>query len=191
MKFGTTLIAMTLAGLATAISTNTSADEAPDTMNRPWGMESPAGVAVVDNPVYSKACGGSCHMVYPPGLLPAQSWERLMTTLDDHFGVKLTPSRDETAAIFRYLLNNAAGRVDYTVSNAIVLGFSGVPLRITDLPYFRGKHQEVASSAASGSLADCRACHSRAEQGSFAKQEIVDDQMLKRAVPRNEQQTQP
>jgi hypothetical protein len=131
-------------------------------------------VPVVDNAVYSEACGGSCHMVSPPGLLPAQSWERVLLSLDDHFGKKIELSRSQTKELFRYLLNNAAGRVDFAVSNAIVLGFSGVPLRITELPYFQSKHQGVASTAKSGSLSDCRACHSRAEQGSFAKKEIIE-----------------
>jgi hypothetical protein len=129
---------------------------------------------MVDNTVYSEACGGSCHMVYPPGLLPAQSWERVLLSLDDHFGKKIELSRSQTKELFRYLLNNAAGRVDFAVSNAIVLGFSGVPLRITELPYFQSKHQGVASTATSNTLADCRACHSHAEQGSFVKQEIID-----------------
>jgi len=40
------------------------------------------------------------------------------------------------------------------------------------LPYFKSKHRGVAT--ASASLADCRACHRRAEQGSFAKQEIIE-----------------
>ena len=42
-------------------------------------------VAAVENPLYQEECG-SCHMAYPPGLLPGRSWEKLMTGLADHFG---------------------------------------------------------------------------------------------------------
>jgi hypothetical protein len=142
MKLGTTLIAMTLAGLVTTFSTQTIADERPNPLDKPWGVDAPPGVPPVDNAVYSKACGGVCHMVYPPGLLPPQSWERVLTSLDDHFGQTVSLSRSETVALFKYLLNNAAGRVDYSVSNAIVLGFSGAPLRITELPIFAALTRE-------------------------------------------------
>jgi hypothetical protein len=29
---------------------------------------------------------GSCHLAYPPGLLPAASWQRIMIRLEGHFG---------------------------------------------------------------------------------------------------------
>ena len=29
---------------------------------------------------------GSCHLAYPPELLPASSWRRIMAGLDRHFG---------------------------------------------------------------------------------------------------------
>ena len=35
------------------------------------------GVKTVTNPVYVEECG-SCHMAYPPGLLPALSWQKIM-----------------------------------------------------------------------------------------------------------------
>ena len=42
-------------------------------------------VAAIANPVYKEECG-SCHMAYPPGLLPARSWTKVMSGLDNHFG---------------------------------------------------------------------------------------------------------
>ena len=41
-------------------------------------------VAPLD-PTYREECG-ACHMAYPPVLLPAASWDRIMSGLDDHFG---------------------------------------------------------------------------------------------------------
>ena len=36
------------------------------------------GVAPVTNALYAEECG-SCHFAYPPGLLPASSWQQVMT----------------------------------------------------------------------------------------------------------------
>ena len=36
-------------------------------------------------PAYVRECG-DCHVAYPPGLLPATSWRRLMAGLDRHYG---------------------------------------------------------------------------------------------------------
>ena len=37
------------------------------------------------NATYRDECG-SCHVAYPPGLLPAVSWQRLMSDLPRHYG---------------------------------------------------------------------------------------------------------
>jgi mono/diheme cytochrome c family protein len=34
-------------------------------------------------PLYKQECA-ACHMAYPPGLLPARSWTRIMSGLDKH-----------------------------------------------------------------------------------------------------------
>ena len=36
-------------------------------------------------PAYTQECA-SCHTAYPPGLLPAPSWRRLLNNLPRHFG---------------------------------------------------------------------------------------------------------
>ena len=36
-------------------------------------------------PKYQQECA-ACHLAYPPGLLPAASWQRLMSNLPRHFG---------------------------------------------------------------------------------------------------------
>ena len=43
------------------------------------------GVAPIHSPIYQEECA-SCHMAYPPGLLPARSWEKIMAGLESHFG---------------------------------------------------------------------------------------------------------
>ena len=65
------------------------------------------GVAAVSNPQYSEECG-SCHMAYPPGLLPAQSWQKLMGGLADHFGDNAELDAGLHNQIAQYLTDNSA-----------------------------------------------------------------------------------
>ena len=69
-------------------------------------------VAAVENPAYKEECG-SCHMAYPPGLLPARSWTRMMAGLEDHFGDDADLDQDTYTAISRILVENSADHSDY------------------------------------------------------------------------------
>ncbi len=142
----------------------------------PWGVRARPGVAPVENALYREECG-SCHMAYPPGLLPALSWERIMATLDDHFGENAELDEETRARLLNYLLDHSAGRIDYRLSNRLVRGLRQVPLRITDLPYFRHEHREIPPRLVTGnprvrSFSNCNACHLHAEQGFFGEHDI-------------------
>ncbi|WP_068113294.1 diheme cytochrome c [Tropicimonas marinistellae] len=103
----------------------------------------------------------ACHMVYPAGFLPPQSWKVMMGTLDDHFGEDAGLYGETRAEIEAYLVANA-GR-DRSKGSA-------VPLRISDLPWFRHEHEEEVSKRQfekAKSWANCNACHKQAEQGIF------------------------
>ena len=121
----------------------------------------------------------ACHMAYPAGLLPARSWQRMMATLEQHFGEDASLSPEETAAITRYLVGHAA---DSSYANERMrrissgIASNAAPLRFTETRYFGYLHDEVPASvwkrAKIGSRANCIACHTRAETGSFAEREI-------------------
>ncbi len=148
-----------------------SASTDEEAFSAPWGSNSKPGVEPVTDESYRQECG-SCHMAYPPGLLPAHSWERLMTTLDDHFGKNVEIPKKHWKTIINYLLNSAAGRVDYQVSNQMIRNIKGIPVRISELPYFRHRHQDIPEHLVSGnpevrSFSNCSACHAQAEQGLF------------------------
>ena len=68
-----------------------------------------SGVAPVTNPVYKEECG-SCHMAYPPGLLPAISWQKVMAGLEDHFGDNAELDTATRQTISDFLLNDSADR---------------------------------------------------------------------------------
>ncbi len=134
-------------------------------------------VAPVSNDQYRQECA-SCHMAYPPGLLPAASWTRLMGQLADHFGDNAELPADTAKALTDYLVANAADRSDYRRSLRVTRSVgNNAPLRITEIPYIKSKHHEIPArliktNAKVGSLSNCSACHRQAESGSFSEREI-------------------
>lgn len=137
-----------------------------------------ADVAPVRDARYARECG-SCHFAYPPGLLPARSWQKLMGNLADHFGDNAELPQEDAAAITDYLVKNAADRSNYRRSVKIDDSLSArqMPVRITQVPYIVSKHREiparlVADNPKVRSLSQCAACHTKAEAGSFSESEI-------------------
>ena len=136
-------------------------------------------VAAVENPIYKEECG-SCHMAYPPGLLPGRSWEKMMTTLDDHFGENAELDSATAAELTRFLVDNCADAVPNSRRSRKIsrdLPNESAPLRITELAYFSHEHREIpdrliATNPEVGSLSNCNACHQKAELGSFREREI-------------------
>ncbi len=112
------------------------------------------------NEKWAAECG-SCHIAYPPQLLPAASWRRIMAGLDRHFGSDASLDAASAAEIGAFLERNAGsgkrGR--------------GEPLRITESRWFLHKHDEVRASAWKNpqvkSAANCGACHLGAARGDF------------------------
>ena len=115
------------------------------------------------NAAWKQECS-SCHVAYPPGLLPQASWRRIMAGLDQHFGENAGLPPQTATEISTFLAKNAAdaGRPEQG---------SAAPLRITGSPWFRREHGEVGPAVwqrkAVGSPANCAACHRQAEQGVF------------------------
>lgn len=123
--------------------------------------------------IYRTECG-ACHLAYPAKLLPAVSWTRIMTQLDDHFGENAEVDAEASAAITKYLMSNAGaegrGMLKHIPSPA--------PTRITDLPYFERKHDEVPDRLVTanpdvGSFSNCIACHEGAVNGDFDEDRIT------------------
>lgn len=118
-------------------------------------------------PAYAQECSG-CHPAYPPGLLPAASWQRLMANLPRHFGTDASLDPAMTKSLASWLLANAgSGRR---------ASESAPDDRITRSAWFVRKHDEVSAAVwkrpAVKSAANCAACHPRAEQGAFNEHDI-------------------
>src|SRR5690349_20018894 len=119
----------------------------------------------IDNKTYQSEYG-SCHVAYPPALLPARSWLAIIDGLDRHFGANAAIDA-KTATELRAYLSENAGR-DRAGARPV--------LRITETAWFKREHREVPASvwtrASVKSAANCGACHRGAENGSFNESSI-------------------
>jgi hypothetical protein len=119
-------------------------------------------------PAYTQECA-SCHTAFPPGMLPARSWQRLMTGLDKHYGADASLDAVTVQQIDTWLQAHAGTykRVRDEPPQD----------RITRSAWFERKHREVDPSvwklASVQSAVNCAACHTGADRGDF------DDDRLK------------
>ncbi|MBK8070844.1 MAG: diheme cytochrome c [Ramlibacter sp.] len=113
-------------------------------------------------PRYQQECA-ACHLAYPPGLLPAASWQRLMSGLDKHYGTDASLDEASVRQINGWLQSHAGTykRVNEEPPQD----------RITRSAWFERKHLKVAPEvwkrASVRSAANCVACHSGADKGDY------------------------
>ncbi|MGH7124608.1 MAG: hypothetical protein ACREFI_09565 [Stellaceae bacterium] len=108
----------------------------------------------------------ACHIAYPAQMLPARSWQRLMSDLGHHFGEDASVSDQDRAAITAYLTTHAAdGLAGGREGQRFLRGLSpsATPLKITDTPWWRHRHSEISPSRFNDprvkTAANCGACH--------------------------------
>lgn len=109
-------------------------------------------------PAYKQECSG-CHVAYAPSMLPAPSWQRIMSNLNHHFGTDASLGSAEVKQISAWLAQSAGTREAPPED------------RITRSAWFVRKHDEVPAAtwkrASIKSASNCAACHTRADQGDF------------------------
>ena len=132
------------------------------------------GVIPVDNEFYSEECG-SCHFAYQPGLMPARSWQKIMTTLDDHFGDNAELETEEQQILMDYLIYNSAESSIYRHSTNVdkSIGWNQIPLRIAEIPYISFQHDDfmddmIEHNPQIKSRSYCNDCHTKAKDGIYA-----------------------
>ncbi len=119
------------------------------------------------NAKFQQECS-ACHIAYAPGLLPAESWRKVMAGLDKHFGTDASLDSQDNKEITAFLMGNASNRWSASTS----------PLRISESAWFKRKHDshEIDPAAWKNpkvkSPANCGACHPRAEHGDFNEHDI-------------------
>lgn len=111
---------------------------------------------------------GSCHVAFPPRLLPAASWRAMMAGLDKHFGSDASLDEKSAREIGAFLEKNA-GRNRHATSGEPIL-------RITETRWFQREHDEVSDRTWKNpkvkSAANCAACHMEAESGNYSEHGI-------------------
>jgi len=123
-------------------------------------------VYTVSDPAYQAECA-SCHVAYPPRLLPARSWRALMSGLDKHFGTDASLDPQTAARITSFLEQNAGHDRAPTQPPA---------LRISETRWFVHEHDEVPARVWKNpkvkSAANCTACHVNADKGDYSEHSI-------------------
>lgn len=126
----------------------------------------------LSNKAWQQECA-SCHVAYPPGLLPKASWRRMMSGLDKHFGEDASLDPATQADILKFLEANAANSSSKVLRR---MAANEAPLRITETRWFKHEHDEVPRATwarkSVGSAANCAACHRQAEQGNYNEDSI-------------------
>ena len=111
---------------------------------------------------YTQECA-ACHTAYPPGMLPARSWQRVMNGLDKHYGTDASLDAATVTQLSQWLQTNSGTykRVNEEPPQD----------RITRSAWFERKHRNIDAAvwkqASVKSAANCAACHTGTNQGQF------------------------
>lgn len=126
---------------------------------------------------YRQECG-SCHLAYPPGLLPARSWNLLLEGLGEHFGENAKVDDATKAALQQWLASRSAETDGGKRGRKLLASLGGqAPLRLTEVPWWTRKHHELKRGtferAGVGGRHRCEACHGRdAEAWTFDEHRV-------------------
>ncbi|MDX8381397.1 MAG: hypothetical protein R8M14_04725 [Ghiorsea sp.] len=122
---------------------------------------------------YEQSCAG-CHMLYAPSTLPARSWKKLMSGLNNHFGDEAEVEPKVNQEVSAYLQANAADKVEngYAQPMLNLLKDDDTPLRISGTRFFRLTHDLLRPEMVEGNpdvktMARCEVCHAEAKEGRF------------------------
>lgn len=111
---------------------------------------------------YAPECG-ACHTAYPPGLLPARSWQRVMDGLARHYGTDASLDPKTVQEIAGWLQAHAGTYKRVTEEPP--------QDRITRSAWFERKHRKVEPAVwqlpSVKTAANCGACHGDADRGRF------------------------
>jgi Dihaem cytochrome c len=127
------------------------------------GDEGRRGSRVPLHPKYAAECS-ACHIAYPPGMLPAASWQRVMSGLDKHYGTDASLEPETVKALSAWLGDHAGS------------GSAPAEDRITQTRWFVREHDEIPAAtwkrASIKSASNCAACHQDAAKGNFSEHSV-------------------
>lgn len=135
-------------------------------------------------PAFQSECA-SCHLAFPPQLLAADAWQRVMASLDKHYGDNATLDEKTRRTLEDFLVRNAGkhskvgagGTASAGTAATMETAGPGELPRITTGSWFKRKHHEVRQTdwrhPKVKTPANCAACHTKAAEGSYREREIV------------------
>ena len=110
---------------------------------------------------YGQECA-ACHVAYPPALLPADAWLRIMAGLSRHYGADASLDAAQVQHIGAWLTRHAG---TYKKVRA-----APPEDRITRADWFVREHKKVlpaTNGQGARSSAQCQHCHAQADLGLF------------------------
>ncbi len=137
-----------------------------------WSVCSGVSASEYERPVnlldaYKQECS-ACHTAYSPAMLPAASWQRIMSGLERHYGVDASLDSKTVTEVSQWLSAHAGTSRKVTTAPP--------QDRITRSAWFERKHREVSDGvwkrASVRSPAQCAACHTRADQGDYDEDHV-------------------
>ncbi|MCF6206559.1 MAG: cytochrome b/b6 domain-containing protein [Sulfurovum sp.] len=123
---------------------------------------------------------GSCHMIYPPNLLPKKSWIAMMKDLENHFGDDASIDDSLNHSILAFLIKKSAENSTSQASLNILKSLKDVNktvIAISKTPYWDEAHKDVDDELFNSeqvlSKANCKVCHIDIEYG------IIENNLIK------------
>jgi len=127
-----------------------------------------------ENSTFFVKCS-KCHKIYPPFMLPNDSWIRLMDGLNNHFGEQITENnitKSEQTIIKAYLLTQSAEHSTHKIAFKTLESLGEMrPISMSKVPYWRESHKRIDKTIykqlSVKNASNCFACHPDFEYGVF------------------------
>lgn len=173
MKKNFILLILTLIILLSGISVSQAEKESY--FSWLFSLERKNEVLPVTDSVYLEECS-DCHFPYQPGWLPEASWRKIMDAkaLENHFDENAELDEKTRKHLLDVLVADSADKSRFKRSKKIMASLQDgdAPMRITEVPYIKSKHEEVyedviEKSKKVKSLSYCDKCHQKAKDAIF------------------------
>lgn len=120
----------------------------------------------------------SCHILYPPQLLPKKSWQLVMSDLENHFGDDASIDTVDNKNILNFLETNSAESSTQESSVKMLDSIKNKDIiAITKSSFWENTHKEIPKEVFTHkrikSKANCKACHRDIEKG------LIEDENIK------------
>ncbi|MFZ3017518.1 MAG: diheme cytochrome c [Gallionella sp.] len=122
-------------------------------------------MAAPENAKWKEECS-SCHIAYPPKLLTADNWQKMMGGLNKHFGANAELDARDNKDILEFLKKHAGSEKRHSAAS----------LRISDTPWFKREHRSVSPKEwvhpEVKSRSNCSACHKNVARNIWSEHDV-------------------